>query len=264
MKITAAIWTLFPLIIAFFTQNTYKPDAPAETAKHKKKIAFLVGVSHYQSAPQVGTAINDVTDMSSELTRMGFQVYTTIDPTASQMNDELDSFYTRTKDANISLFYFAGHSLGNIGSDYLLLKDADPDATNKSRRASCSVDDILHNMQQQGVNTNIMLLDISRLHPTKKVQRSFMRQKEPTDALPTSTQVFIGYGASPGEQALSGEGRNSVFTAALLKNMQNPRLSLDKLFNEVNKEVRSVTSGQQIPCKSSTMVKDLYLAIRTE
>src|SRR5579859_7150609 len=72
------------------------------------------------------------------------------------------------------------------------------------------------------------------------VDRGFARV-ESTD------NVLVAYSAKDGTVASDGGGRNSPFTAALLRDIETPGLEVSFVFRNVRDEVMSATDRQQQP-----------------
>jgi uncharacterized caspase-like protein len=68
-------------------------------------------------------------------------------------------------------------------------------------------------------------------------------QKVPTPTEPTDN-VLVAYAARDGTTATDGDGRNSPFTTALLRNTETPGLEISFLFRNVRDEVMSATKRE--------------------
>jgi len=65
---------------------------------------------------------------------------------------------------------------------------------------------------------------------------------------------FIAYATAPGSVAADGEGRNGLYTEYLLKALNKPDLTIEQTFKQVRTGVIKVTSGQQVPWESSSLM----------
>lgn len=74
--------------------------------------------------------------------------------------------------------------------------------------------------------------------------------------------TFIAFSTSPGRTADDGDGRNSPFTEAFLKNLDKPNLPLEMFFKEVLQDVRIKTSERQIPWSQSSFYGNFYFKIK--
>src|SRR6185437_11530446 len=76
----------------------------------------------------------------------------------------------------------------------------------------------------------------------------------------TGLGTFIAYSTQPGNVALDGAGRNSPFSAALVKHMGEKGRNLPATMIEVRKDVVAATSGKQVPWDHSALTGDFYFA----
>jgi Tfp pilus assembly protein PilF len=70
---------------------------------------------------------------------------------------------------------------------------------------------------------------------------------------------IIVYATSPGSVAADGEGRNSPFTAQLLKNLKTPGLEINEVFRLTGGDVARITGGAQRPGVYSHFYGTAYL-----
>jgi formylglycine-generating enzyme required for sulfatase activity len=71
--------------------------------------------------------------------------------------------------------------------------------------------------------------------------------------------TVIAYATAPDDVASDGKGRNSPFTAALLKWLQEPGLEIGMMFRRVAADVNSQTGGRQLPETYISLLSDYYL-----
>ena len=74
----------------------------------------------------------------------------------------------------------------------------------------------------------------------------------------TSVGTLIAFATQPGNVALDGEGRNSPFTAALLKTMERPGLPLSEIMIVVRNAVLQQTGNRQVPWEHSSLTGQFY------
>jgi formylglycine-generating enzyme required for sulfatase activity len=71
--------------------------------------------------------------------------------------------------------------------------------------------------------------------------------------------MVIAYATAAGDVADDGFGRNSPFTAALLKRLQQPGLEIEMMFRRVAADVNAETRGRQRPETHVSLVSEYYL-----
>ena len=71
--------------------------------------------------------------------------------------------------------------------------------------------------------------------------------------------MVVVYATQAEEVARDGGGRNSPFTAAFLKEVQEPGLEVGTMFRRIGADVYAATNGLQSPELSISMVPEYYL-----
>jgi genome sequencing data, contig C250 len=75
--------------------------------------------------------------------------------------------------------------------------------------------------------------------------------------------VLISYATEPGQVARDGNGRNSPYTASLIKWMREP-LTLESMLKRVANEVADATGNKQTPWYDTSLMADFYFTAPTE
>jgi uncharacterized caspase-like protein len=71
--------------------------------------------------------------------------------------------------------------------------------------------------------------------------------------------MVVAYATAPDEVAQDGQGRNSLFTTALLKRLEEPGLEIQMLFRRVASDVSAQTGGRQRPAIYRRLLSEYYL-----
>ena len=71
---------------------------------------------------------------------------------------------------------------------------------------------------------------------------------------------LIIYATSPGNVAADGEGRNGVFTNALLEHLDDPGTEIEHMLKQVRRKVQEATNGAQVPWTNSSLTDSFYFA----
>jgi hypothetical protein len=216
----------------------------AEVEKLKKK-AFIVGEAQYSNF-QLTNAVNDAKDIASALARIGFDTVVEINAPFGKLNADLRRWIATLGEANVALFYFAGHGFQNNGRNYLCAIDAPNSAQlNEVETKALEGFRIQGDMETLNKHINILLLDACREDPT----RSFLsrNQKKQGLAYAPSTQrgTIIGYPVQPGKNVPDGLGRNSLYARAIIDNFQIPRISVMKIFQRIEQQVYAVDPDER-------------------
>ncbi|WP_342722022.1 caspase family protein [Bradyrhizobium sp. B097] len=226
------------------------------------RLALVLGNSNYQAVPALGNPANDAADLATALRSIGFDVIEQRDGTRSAIANAVRDFSKRLSGADVALFFYAGHGLQMNGENYLVPVDAKIETPADVRFNTMNLTDIQQEMEGAG-RANIIILDACRNNPfLEKLARS--TRAAPTRGLgridATGQGSLIVYSTQPNNVALDGAGRNSPFTAALLKHIATPGIEVRQMLSRVRGDVLAATSQQQTPWDSSSLVGDVYLA----
>ena len=224
--------------------------APGTGAVGAERVALVVGNADYEHTTRLANPANDARDMAAMLRRLGFDVVTATDLNREGLFDQIGVFQERARDADVSLFFYAGHGLQVDGTNYLVPVDARLEQKLDVRRRAVELGDV---MAAMGGGVNLVFLDACRNNPlAAPLARSMglSRDAAATRGLAPvrrAVETLIAYATDPGEVAADGAGRNSPFTAALLEHLDTPGLSINDLLTRVKRSVRERTSGRQHP-----------------
>jgi Caspase domain len=229
------------------------------------KVALVIGNGAYQHATPLPNPPNDATDMAAMLEGLGFTVITGNDLTQADMVKKVGDFEEAARDADVTLFFYAGHGLQVNGLNYIVPIDAKLERASSLQFETIESNVILSSMSGNG-RTAIALIDACRNNP---LSRSFSRSLGATRsaavgqglAAPNMAAggMIIGFATAPGDVAADGEGRNSPFTKALLKNMVTPGLEIQQMMTRVKADVYAETKEAQEPWHNTSLRSDVYL-----
>jgi len=227
-------------VLAFSPQQSYA----------EKRIALVIGNADYQDAP-LSNPVNDALDISAALKKTGFEVEHHTNVNRKQMREAIRSFGDKLRQADVGLFYFAGHGIQIKGRNYLIPLAVDVQSADEVQDESIDTGAILRKMESAGNAVNIVILDACRNNPFARSFRSLDRGLARMDG-PVGS--FIAYATAPGSVAADGSGRNGVFTEHLLEALHQPGLTIEQTFKHVRNGVKNETAGQQIPWESSSLM----------
>ena len=235
------------------------------TALADKRVALVIGNSHYASTPTLANPANDATDVAAALTAIGFDVTLKLDATKREMDQAVAQFARASARADASLFFYTGHGLQYQGRNFVMPVDAELQDEISLRYELTSLDDVKDALQQsKGVK--IMVLDACRNNPlAEKLVRSIRVgtrdiPKVQGYARPEQTAgMIIVYATQADSVAYDGTGRNSPFSNAFLKEIKEPGLEIGSMFRRVGADVYNETGGQQSPEISISLLTDYYL-----
>jgi uncharacterized protein len=225
------------------------------------RLALVLGNAKYQRVPVLDNPANDAADLAQALRAVGFEVIETSDATRAAMAEAVRDFSERLHGADVALFFYSGHGLQMNGENYLLPVDAKIENPADVRFNTINLSDIQQEMESSG-RVNIIILDACRTNPFAEALSH--GRGAPTRGLgridAAGEGSLIVYATQPNNVAFDGVGRNSPFTAALLKHIGTPGLEVRQMISKVRGDVLQATDRRQTPWDSSSLVGDVYLA----
>ena len=231
-------------------------------AHAQSRVALVIGNGDYRNTSKLSNPRNDATDVAAALQRIGFTTIVGFDLDKAGMEDAEVRFTRAARDADVALFYYSGHAIQYAATNYLLPVDAQIKDAADLRRLT-KVDDIVADLQQ-AKELRIMVLDSCRDNPLADVlkrERSGSVQRG-LARLSTSQGMIVAYSTLAGQTADDGQGRNSPYTAAFLRQIETQE-EISTVFKRVSAEVYEKTDRRQIPELSLSVFKDFYLRGRT-
>jgi formylglycine-generating enzyme required for sulfatase activity len=228
-------------------------DSPVGVSK--RRLALVIGNAGYAVGP-LKNPVNDATDMTETLRKLGFEVTLLADASQRQMEDAINSFGRQLRQGGMGLFYYAGHGLQVSGQNYLVPVGARIERESDVKYEAVSADWVLDVMEEAGNPLNLIILDACRNNPYGRGWRSPVQGLAPPRQ--SARGAFIAYATAPLQVAADGHGRNGIYTKHLLHYMEKPGLSVEQLFKQVRKDVARETGGKQTPWESSSLTGDFY------
>ena len=226
-----------------------------------KRLALVIGNAEYTHAGALANPANDAKGMTQALEALGFAVATGIDLARDPMENAFFDFETAIRDAEVALLFYAGHVLQVKGENYLIPVDANIEMEMHLKRRAFSLSEVLEN---ERTRTNLIFLDACRNNPfTRLLSRTLGLEGERTlrrglAEVRAARGTFIAFATSPDAVALDGKGKNSQFTAAILKHIGTPGLSVTDMMTDVVNEVTQTTGDKQQPWQQSNLRAKFY------
>ncbi len=221
-------------------------------AEEEQRFALVIGIGAYANAPMLESPTRDAQAMAAALGRLGFDVDLALDSDYRQLGGRLREFGHKAADKDLALVYFAGYGLQVDGQNYLIPADARLERSRDLAYEALPLNLFLGEIGQ-AAKLGIMVLDASRDGPfdDRLVQNS--------GALPIATQPGLGrVDDSPSDTIVAtaaranalaedGTGEHSIYTGALLEELQAPGVELELFFRRVRDRVMQATNGRQEP-----------------
>ena len=222
-----------------------------------ERIALLIGNSAY-SRPEMAlrNPKNDVVALAASLRELGFQVTEAINQDLAGMESVVTEFRRAAKNAEMALFFYAGHGVQIGGENHLIATEFNGADTAALKRSSLKMAQVRNAFEDARPEIGILILDACRNNPftdSGVVADGLVRSKG-------GVGLLIAYATDPGNLAFDGVGANSVFTNALLNHIDTPGLDARLMLGRVRQQVVLETRGQQVPWVEEAVLGEHFFA----
>jgi len=249
------LWVISLLVITIFLFPNLSFSAT------ERRLALLIGNSHYTHGGSLDNPVNDVRAIKKALEGLGFTVMKYEDCSQKTMKRAMDKFGRKLRGRDVGLFFYAGHGVQVRGNNYLLPVDAKLDTEHDAEYDCVRADRVLAKMEGAGSRTNIVILDACRDNP---FERSWRRGTEGAGLafMNAPSGSLIAYSTAPGKTALDGRGKNSPYTSALLQHINTPNITVIEMFQWVRSTVMAKSGSKQIPWESTSLRGNFYFSTK--
>ena len=234
--------------------------APAQA---ERRIALVIGNGAYKHAPRLDNPTNDATDVSAALKRAGFETIIGLNLDKTGMEDATIHFSRAARQADVAMVYYSGHAMQFNGINYLLPVDAELKDEADLRRL-VRVDQIVADLQQAR-NLRILVLDACRDNPLAEALKRSMGSSPRSALIERGIKrienvhgMIVAYATQAGATAEDGIGRNSPYTAAFLRHIEEPE-EIATVFRQISADVYRATGQRQLPELSLSFLGEFYL-----
>ncbi len=229
------------------------------SAMAQNRVALLVGNANYDN-PELSLRNpgNDVTALGASLQELGFDVFTAVDQDRLGVEQALEGFKIAAKNADMAVFFFAGHGVQVNGENHLITRGFDQLDENSLQQSSITMSQITEAFNAAKPEIGIVILDACRNNP-------FVDSGQVVQGLARSrggAGLLIAYATDPGNVAYDGTGDNSIFTKAIINHIATDGVEARIMFGRVRQQVILESRGQQIPWVEEAVLGEHYFAAR--
>jgi hypothetical protein len=240
------------------------PLPTAVTSNLTHRVALVIGNGDYRSTTKLLNPPNDAADMASALRKIGFDVVEGKDLDHRGMDNAIREFGRKLDNADLAVFFYAGHGLQVGGKNYLVPIDAKLERPGDLALDAMDVSLVLAQMESDK-RVNLIFLDACRDNPlARTLARAFAARSTSVGqglaSIQSAVGTMIAYSTQPDNVALDGDGRNSPFTSALLKHISDANVDISVVMRRVRADVIAATREKQVPWDHSSLVGDVVLA----
>jgi len=239
----------------------------SSVARADKRVAFVVGNGAYRNVPTLPNPAVDAAAMAGMLRKLGFDVVEGVNLARDEMTKKLLDFGQKAQEADIALFFYAGHGIAINGVNYLLPVDADIKSEADVKLGAAINIDVTLDQTMADAKVKLVFLDACRDNPftarikqaTEQTKRSVALQRGLAE-MKSAEGTLIAFATGPGQTALDGpEGTHSPFTNALLAHLPEKGVEIQQVMTEVRAEVREQTNKGQLPWGNTNLIGTVYL-----
>lgn len=243
-------------------------------AQSTDRVALVIGNSDYRvPGGRLKNPLNDAADVAEILRRLNFDVSLETNLDHTKMLKVFDKFLEKTPQYSVRLVYYAGHGIQYNGLTHLVPIDAQIKVEEDLPKQTYKIDQLIDRLDESNERVNIYVFDACRSNPFThnfatdrdgrairlRGSKNSIEESVPVanaKAKPARGGSFVAYAATRGQTSRDTPSkRNSVFTAHLLRYMEEPGLTLDQLFQRVRKGVIDETGRQQVPRDETSLVE---------
>jgi hypothetical protein len=244
------------LVAVSRTGDTATPGGGGVVLTGGRRVALVVGNARYKRGALINP-INDARLMETQLRKVGFDVVKVENVDSARFETVVADFINKSRGARVALFYYAGHAIQSDGANLLMPVDNESMRTmDEVREKSISVTSVLAQLEVAAPDVKLVVLDSCRDSPLPSVTRSLTGGLAPIATPPSG--ALIAFATSPGQTAIDGDGKNSVFTKYLARELDKPGATLEDVFKQVRVEVQRETKNRQKPTEVSSLTGTFY------
>jgi uncharacterized caspase-like protein len=224
------------------------------------RTALVIGNASYRNAI-LPNPVNDARLMTRTLTDIGYEVLKIENASTQQILDATRKWLRASLNAEIRVFYFAGHGVQVKGKNFLIPVDADFRSEEEVLMQSVNATEIIDRLSRFDRGVNVVILDACRNSPFP-LMASNMRSRGITGPQGLSAEIppqgtVVAYSTSPGSVAIDGvRSSNSIYTAHLAEEIKSEGLPIEVVFKRVRAAVIRETQNSQVPWESSSLTGD--------
>jgi hypothetical protein len=218
----------------------------------QKRVALVVGNAAYAHAGELNNVAADARSIADRLREVGFNELALHENLSFEaMRRALQQFSRTAEDADMAVFYYAGHGIELDGENYLIPVDANLEHDRDVAFETVSLAQVLRAIDGAGT-LRLAILDACRDNPFRTtIQRSGPSHTRSIGRgladIEPSGNVLVAFSAKGGTVAFDGSGAHSPFAQALIDHLARPGLEIGFLFRQMRDAVLKATGQKQEP-----------------
>ncbi|GAB3894235.1 hypothetical protein GCM10028825_36220 [Spirosoma agri] len=226
---------------------------PNPVSPPEKRLALVIGNGSYTQRSAVPQALNNADDLAALLPKLGFDVMLVKNVDKAHMQLAIHQFSTKLKGYQVGLVYYTGHGVQDGENLFLLPVDANPTTAADVGEIGLKTHQLITDMASAKAVTNLILIDSDRDNLST---HSYTRPLGLD--LDTPVGFVVAYATRPGKSMVAVEERNSLYTAALLREIVIPNQSVIDVCQHVREEVIKRSNYKQTPWELTSLTSNFY------
>ena len=223
-------------------------------SQDEKRLALVIGNANYDKG-ELKNPVNDALLIVNTLKQLDFDVILDTNLADKRsFKETIREFGNRRPNYDVAFVYYAGHGIQVGSENYLLPTKEIFESEIDVEDYGVSVQDIMRYLTGMSDQVNVLILDACRDNPFEGNWNKTRSLKGGGLAkIPPPTGSLIAFSTDAGNTAADGDGKNSVYSESLCRNMLLENISLDQVFRNVRSDVLKITNKQQRPVESSQL-----------
>ena len=225
------------------------------TVASARQIVLVVGTAQYDKIGSLKNPKRDAATIADRFRDLGFEVMEAFDTDGFALKRSAERFLAEARNADLAVFYFAGHGIQLFDRNVLIARDAEPATARKLDDLGLDLTAFIAALRAAGPTRIAIFIDACRDNPfgfeetvalmrrlevsagDKDAARS-AAQAPPQRGLATvalsslqqrgrgAGETLILFAAQPGQVSFDGDGLNSYFVEGLREALAHPDSAL--------------------------------------
>eukprot|EP00698_Gefionella_okellyi_P015565 TRINITY_DN4396_c0_g1_i1.p1 TRINITY_DN4396_c0_g1~~TRINITY_DN4396_c0_g1_i1.p1 ORF type:complete len:342 (-),score=45.24 TRINITY_DN4396_c0_g1_i1:93-1118(-) len=240
----------------------------ARHTQFTKRYAIVVGNDKYADETELRTCANDATDVGEKLREMGFEVTVLTNASVQEIMMAVSSFGCKRVQGDLCVFYYSGYGFERSQQNYIL--GSGPDKQKSQQCNTLRLGHVLESLalldMKDSDSATVVILDACRGQASPLFSKRYGTPISTKIAVPenSSSQYFVMFASDSTRSAYTPDGRNSLFTASLLKHVAMKK-DINHVFRDVCSDLFKATENAgaiQRPWAHHCLRRELCLAAR--
>ncbi len=236
--------SLFVIITTFFLATTIFGF------QKERRVALVLSNTNYAHEYKNGAYFNTPTpDVSLTLSKLGFEVIESIEPTKDLLISRMKEFVSSLKETDVALIYYSGRMVQASGRNYLIPTDLSRGQLLDPELNGVALDPVLYEMERK-VRHSFVFLNACRLDLPEYgalFTRQMLRSCRGLKPLGTDSNVVVTHASLPSEKIISHKKNEAIFVKALTSNLLKADMQVHEVLQNVYRDVHVATKARQTP-----------------